>query len=99
MVEKFQVLLPEWLADYVHYLAGKYDMKISEVIRIQVSAAALFMAMRLHPELNVDIEIDQVAKGMAEHANQKDKEKLERLVSKLLFETRKAVEYRMDKEK
>ncbi len=99
MVEKFQVLLPEWLADYVHYLAGKYDMKISEVIRIQVSAAALFMAMRLHPEYEADIEINQIVTGMAEHATQNDKEKVERLASKLLFETRKAVEYRMDKEK
>ena len=99
MVEKFQVLLPEWLADYVHYLADKYDMKISEVIRIQVSAAALFMAKSLHPEFKTDMEIEQVVAGMAEHANIKDKEKVERLVSKLLFETRKAVEYRMDQEK
>ncbi len=99
MVEKFQVLLPEWLADYVHYLADKYDMKISEVIRIQVSSAALFMAKSLHPEFKSDIKIEQVVNGMAEHANKNDKEKVERLVSKLLFETRKAVEYRMGKEK
>ena len=99
MVEKFQVLLPEWLADYVHYLADKYDMKISEVIRIQVSSAALFMAKSLHPEFKTDMEIEQVIEGMAEHANIHDKEKVERLVSKLLFETRKAVEYRMDQEK
>jgi hypothetical protein len=99
MVEKFQVLLPEWLADHVHHLAGTYDMKISEVIRIQVSAAALFMAKSLHPEFQSDIEIEQVVKGMLEHAHKNDKEKVERLVSKLLFETRKAVEYRMSKEK
>jgi len=98
MVEKFQVLLPEWLADYIHYLADTYDMKISEVIRIQISAAALFMAMRLYPEFKAEIEIDQVAAAMAEHANKHDKEKVERIVSKLLFETRKAIEYRMEKE-
>ena len=99
MVEKFQVLLPEWLADYVHYLAEKYDMKISEVIRIQVSASALFMALQLHPEYTSDLEISQVVKGMAEHGRKNDKAKVERLVSKLLFETRKAIEYRMNAEK
>ena len=99
MVEKFQVLLPEWLADYVHYLADTYDMKISEVIRMQVSAAAMFMAARLHPEFETDFEIDQLINTMTAHARKHDKEKVERIVSKLLFETRKAVEYRMEKEK
>jgi hypothetical protein len=99
MVEKFQVLLPEWLADYVHYLADTYDMKISEVIRMQVSAAALFTAMRLYPEFDVDFEVDQLINALAKHSKKHDREQVERLVSKLLFETRKAVEYRMDKEK
>ena len=99
MVEKFQVLLPEWLADYTHYLADTYDMKISEVIRMQVSAAALFIAMRLYPEFGTDMNIDQLINTLAAHAQKHDKEKVERIVSKLLFETRKAVEYRMEKEK
>jgi uncharacterized alpha/beta hydrolase family protein len=99
MVEKFQVLLPEWLADYIHYLAEKYDMKISEVIRIQVSAAALTMAKHLYPEFETDIEMDLVITTMAEHAKKHDKERVERVVSKLLFETRKAIEYRIEKDK
>ncbi len=33
MLKRYQVLLPDWLEDYVKLLADKYDLSFSEIIR------------------------------------------------------------------
>ena len=98
-MNKFQVLLPDWLEDYIEFLSKKYDLPISEVIRMQVSACGLFMVKTLYPEFETNFSMDFVTALPTEYAESHDQEALKRKLSKLYHESRKAVEYRMDKEK
>lgn len=97
-MNKFQVLLPDWLEDYIEFLSEKYDLPISEIIRMQVSAAGLFMVTMLYPEFETKLTLDVVKKLPSEYAESADQEQLKRKISKLYHESRKAVEYRMEKE-
>jgi len=98
-MNKFQVLLPDWLEDYVDFLAKKYDLPISEVIRMQISAAGLFMVTMLYPDFDTNFSLDSVKNIPAEFSKEPDSEALKRKLSKLYHESRKAVEFRMEKEK
>lgn len=98
-MNKFQVLLPDWLEDYVDFLSKKYGLPISEVIRMQMCAAGLFMAKILYPEYDTSFSLDAVKSIPTEFAKEQDQEVLKRKLSKLYHESRKAVEFRMEKEK
>ena len=99
MSNKFQVVLPDWLEDYLKHLVDRYDLNISEVIRLQICFAVMCMTEKLFPEYEMGITpetISDLPKGKSEDI---DREQLLRTLSKIYFEARKAVEYRLDKDK
>jgi hypothetical protein len=98
-MNKFQVLLPDWLEDYVEFLSEKYDLPISEIIRMQVSAAGLFMVAMLYPDFKTNLSLEIMKNIPAEYEQEPDVAALKRKLSKLYHESRKAVEFRMEKEK
>jgi hypothetical protein len=100
MLKRYQVLLPEWMEDYIKFLVERYDLSFSEIIRGQLCFSFLNTIINLYPEYKPGITskniIEAVRLDIRDEVKQED---LHKLLSKMYFETRKAVEYRMGKEK
>jgi hypothetical protein len=94
MLKRFQVLLEDWQADYLRVLMDLYDLSFSEANRFLFSLGALKAIDLVFPEYDVKIDKDVVKKFINEKATQEERHKI---LSKLYFETRKAVEYRTNK--
>ena len=100
MLKRYQVLLPDWLEDYIKYIADKHDMSFSEVIRGEICIAIQNTVPGLFPEYKPAIttkEITALIRKDAEEGMERDEEY--KILSKIYFETRKAIEYRINKEK
>ena len=99
MSNKFQVVLPDWLEDYLKHLVDRYDLNISEVIRLQICFAVMCMTEKLFPDYKMGITPATLAELPKAKSEELDREHLLRTLSKIYFEARKAVEYRLDQEK
>ena len=55
MLKRYQVLLPDWLEDYVKLLVDKYDLGFSEVIRTMMCNWILATVPNLYPSLKLGI--------------------------------------------
>ena len=100
MLKRHQVLIDDWIEDYIKFIAEKYDLSSSAVIRIHMALGIIFVRTVTHPEYKLNIgnkEFQEFTKKAAkgefpEAAGHK-------LMSKILFETRKLVELRLDEDK
>lgn len=100
MLKRYQVLLPDWLEDYIKFMVDRYDLSFSEVIRVELCIAILNMVPRLFPELKPEIRGEDIAELVKKNLKvEMEQEETHRLMSKIYFEARKAVEYRLKKEK
>lgn len=103
MLKKYQVLLHDWLEEHIKHLAEKYDLSFSEMIRGQICVSTLTAACYLYPEYEPDIPVEEFLEKFKKQEkldkNALTKEDLHRALSKIYFETRKAVEYWQEKEK
>lgn len=100
MLKRYQVLLPDWLEEHVRYIADRFDLSFSEVIRGEICFATLVAVRLLYPEYKPDIKPDEIISHTKEfEKNEMNREDLHRHLSKLYFETRKAIEYLLEKEK
>ena len=100
MLKRYQVLLPDWLEDYVKLVADKYDLSFSEVIRAIMCNWILASVPNIYPELKLGItpkDIYEMVK--AEAQDNMKREDMHRMLSKIYFESRKAAEYRIAQEK
>lgn len=100
MLKRYQVLLPDWLEDNIKLFVEKYDLSFSEVIRAEICSAILAAVPKQFPEFKPGITHDEIVNKMKENikGNMK-REDIHRVLSKIYFEARKAVEYRLEKEK
>jgi hypothetical protein len=100
MLKRYQVLLPDWLEEYIKKLADKHDLSFSEVIRVEICLAIIGTISKLYPEYKFGLTheeiLDWIKKNVQKHM-ERDEE--HRMLSKIYFETRKAIEYRYNQEK
>ena len=98
--KKYQVLLSSWMEDYIKFTAEKYDLNFSSAIRAHMCLGILYVISILEPEYKVDLQSKELV-GLSKKAgkNELKEEEVHQLLSKVVFETRKAVEYRLSKEK
>jgi len=98
MLNRYQVLLPDWLEDYIKLGAETHGFSFSEIIRLLLCLSVLTQIQALDPEYTPNLTIKDILvsinKAATEHA---EKKSFSRLVSQIYFETRKAIEYRMQK--
>ena len=95
MMKRYQVLIPDWMEDYLKVAVDRYDFTFSEVIRGMLSIAMLCITKAIQPEYKPGIDMEKILKGLTEAPNfEFEGAELHDLLSKLYFETRKAVEYR-----
>lgn len=98
MLNRYQVLLPDWLEEYIKIGVEAYGFSFSEIIRLQVCFTTLTQILELHPEYTPKLTPKDLL-GVTKEATtqQVDKKSIDRFVSQFYFETRKAIEYRMQK--
>jgi len=100
MLKRYQVLLTDWQEEYVKFLAERYDLSFSEVIRIVIVLEAILMTGLLYPEYKTGMPIKEVMAKLKKMSNpDRNEAELHKLISAGYFEARKAIEYRMSKEK
>jgi len=100
VLKRYQVLLPEWMEDYIKFLVERYDVSFSEIIRAELCFSFLNTVTTLCPEYKPGITSKEIIEAVRLDIRDELKhEDFHRLLSKMYFETRKAVEYRMAKEK
>jgi len=99
MLKRYQVLLPEWLEEYVKIMANKHDLSFSEIIRAELCFSVLSVINHLYPEYKPGLNLEEILNKIKFEIPDAEREDIHRIISKIYFETRKAVEYRMNKEK
>ena len=98
MLKRCQVLLTDWQEEYIRNVAERYDQSFSEVLRIFLSEGFLYIIPLLHPEFNRGITGRKLADMTRKSGNPNTSiEERHKLISKLYFEARKTVEYRLGK--
>lgn len=96
MLKRFQVLLPDWLEEYIKFNVELYDLSFSEILRTQVCISTLVAITTFYPEYQPDITMEDIFLPSLNFPEDKfAKEKVHQMVSKISFEARKAIEYRM----
>ena len=99
-MKRYQVLLPDWLEDNIKYYVDKYDLSFSEGLRAEICYAILASVPKQFPEYKPGIGSDELLRMVQKTAETElSKEQIQRFLSKVYFEARKAVEYRLSKEK
>ena len=99
MLKRYQVLLEDWLADYIKHLAEICDTSFSETIRLTLCFEYLNMAISAY-KYKADLTKIDIIKAFNKTMNRKyAEESRHKIISKLYFEGRKAVEFRLKLEK
>jgi hypothetical protein len=99
MLRKYQVLIPDWLEEYIKYLADSYDLSFSEIIRAEVCYAILCHVSKFFPDYKSGINPDEILGLLIPRKGEElEREELHRIMSKIYFETRKAIEHRLSME-
>jgi len=100
MLKRYQVMLPDWLADYTKYAASKYDLSFSEIIRTVYCFTVLVVVTNLYPEYKPGFTLKEIFNFIQKiQPGQTERDEMHRFLSKIYFEARKAIEYRMAQEK
>ena len=98
MLKRYQVLMNDWLADFTKSNSKKYDISFSEGIRIGLCLHYLMTLAKKCPDHTVDISTDDVFDQLKNYSGSgKDKEELQKTLSKIYFETRKLLDICSDK--
>ena len=99
MLKRYQVLLSDWIEDYIKLVAERYDISTSAVIRVHMALAIIFIITTLHPEYKpnlADKEFQELSKKASK--GKLDEAEAHQVMSRILFEARKAVEFRLAKD-
>jgi hypothetical protein len=100
MLKRYQVLLPDWLEDYLKWGVEQSNVSFSEIIRLEVCLGVLSTIEELHPEYKPGLALQDILSAIKTYAKQNSsKEEVSNFLSTIYFETRKAIEYRFSKVK
>lgn len=101
MSKKFQVVLPSWMEEYLETLAARYDLTISELLRLELSLAFICFVNHFFPEYRGPT-IEDLGIPTAKDApslEKIDRERMHKILSRIYFEARKSSDYHTKKEK
>jgi len=100
MLKRYQVMMSDWMEEYIKLVADKYDLSSSSVIRVHLSLGILSVISSFHQEYKPNFGYEELLEISKESDNNDlDEERVHKMISKILFEARKAVEYRLKKER
>lgn len=98
MLKRTQVLMTDWQEEYIKDTAKRYDLSFSEVVRSFLSAGFLYFITAIHGEYKLRVskkELARMIKKAGDHDTPRDEQY--KMIAKLYFEARKAVEYRLER--
>ena len=94
MLKRYQVLINDWLADYIKLLSKKYDASFSEVVRLSLCMEYAYTISLSYPKYKTKINhkktLNQLKKLMR---TKKFLEGHHEVISRTYFEARKAIEF------
>ena len=100
MLKRYQVLLPDWLGNYLKYIVDKHDISFSEAIRLEVCFSVLSSVTNLYPGYKPGVTPLEILESYKKEAQSGiNVAEMHRIMSNIYFEARKAAEYRLDKGK
>jgi hypothetical protein len=100
VLKRYQVLLPDWLGDWIEHLVDMYDLSFSEIIRAEICYSILAGTANLYPDHKLGLTVQEISKLSKKNATEEmNRDEMLKTISKMYFETRKAVEFRLDKER
>ena len=100
MLKRQQVLLTDYLVDYIKYNAEKFDISFSELLRLSLCVQFGNWIAANYPHCKFDFTQKRISKLLKKIYGKKRREdEHHRLISEVYFETRKAIEYAMAHEK
>ena len=97
--KRYQVLLSKWMEDYLKFICERYDLNFSSAIRVHMCLGFLYSLSLVQPDYKIDLPEDELLR-LSKKASKGEllEEEIHQFLSKIVFETRKAVEYRLSKE-
>jgi hypothetical protein len=99
MQKRYQVLIPDWLEEYIKWGVEKFGLSFSELIRLEICQAVINYISERYPEYQTGYSMKNFIEGVARYEQGKmGREELEKAISVIYFEARKAIEYRFSKE-
>ena len=100
MQKRYQVLIPDWLEEYIKWGVKKYGLSFSELIRLEICQAVIGYICERYPEYQSGYTMKNFLNDVSSFEKGKMKpDDLDRIISTIYFEARKAIEYRFMKEK
>ncbi len=94
MLKRYQVLLDDWLADFIKERAEKHDASFSEVIRIALCVYYGGITSEFYPEYEYEFTLKKMASCLKKFAAlDMSEDVIHKMISDIYFETRKALEY------
>ncbi len=100
MQKRYQVLIPDWLEEYIKWGVKKYRLSFSQLIRLEICQAVLIYISERYPEYETGFSMKDFLEGIKSfEKGDMNREALDKTISTIYFEARKAIEYRFSKEK
>ncbi len=94
MLMRTQVLFEDWQVEYIKDIAERYDLSFSEITRLLSSLGMIISISTFNPEIKIKIPKEPFIKFSKEDSSAEERHQI---LSRLYFEARKAVEYRLSK--
>ena len=94
MLKRYQVLLDDWLAGHINTMCERYDTSFSEQLRIALCRKYLDLIPLMYPQYKNYVDLED-EKRIVKKGNYEDigREGLHMRLSKMYFETQKAIEF------
>ena len=100
MLKRHQVLLTDWLADYIKFLAEMYDASFSEVIRLSLCMEYAHTISLRYPGYKTKLNHKKTIGELNELIRtERFSEQNHKIISQTYFEARKAIEFALEKAK
>ncbi|MBN1871544.1 MAG: hypothetical protein JW800_03130 [Candidatus Omnitrophica bacterium] len=94
MLNRYQVLINNWLAEHIKKTAERYDISFSETVRAALCCYYIDMIAKDYPKYSPDMESVKQRATLKEGGYGKIRmEELHKDLSKVYFEARKAIEF------
>ncbi len=98
--KRYQVLIPDWLEEYIKWGVKKYGLSFSELIRLEICQAVIVYICERYPEYKSGYTMKEFSRDVSNFEKGKmNTEDLDKIISKIYFEARKATEYRFIRER
>lgn len=98
--KRYQVLLSDWMEEYFKSMAQKYDQNLSTTLRSYLCLGIIRNVSMLYPEFKTELDSKEfLASSNRIRTKDAADSEIYSMMSKVLFEARKAVEFRLAKEK